>query len=389
MASESYDLLFLDDMTNWLDDATTILEEAEKQKRWGSAIPFLFRTFHSLKGAAPMAGMPELGKFLHRVEDLLASIQNGKMVMNTEWSRFLLATIDCMYLELEAARQGESLLPFVEKHKEFIAKLPSNIECNGIDARPRSSIVADTILPGVSGSVAAVERLVILCFVLVEDAQMPEVAALVLEKQYREVGRVHSMVHAYDGGQPVIVGILETSCTNSELKTVAVATEVKDVYIQPFFNEYCRPIQTTTLPKEVQVKVRILLVDDDVDLLMLMWKVLEKHGYSTVAVTTAEEALQLIESEKFHVLITDISLPGLNGLELVQLVKKRDALIQVIVMTGLSAMQNAVQALELGATEYLVKPLVNMGELVEAVEGCEGKLAHWWLRLQEISAKKE
>lgn len=388
MASENYDLLFLDEMTNWLDDGTRVLEESEKQKNWDLAVPFLFRIFHSLKGAAPMAGMPELGVFLHRMEDLLSSIQQGSIRMDKEWSRFLLTVIDCMYIELEAARQGESLLPFIEKRKELVAKLPGNEQCDADDSRIVPTVEFLGVSPGNKERVVATERLVILCFDLIDNVQMQEVAVLVLEKQYQEVGRVLSMVAGYDGGKPVIVGVVETSCSDSELKKIAVATEVKEVYIQPFYG-YCLPVQPAKLSKDLRVSLRILLVDDDVNLLMLMWKELEKKGYSTVAVTTAEEALQLVESEKFHIVISDVSLPGLNGLELIRLVKKRDVFLQVIVMTDLSAMQNAVQALELGAVEYLVKPFVNMSELVQAVEGCEAKLAYWWLRLQEISTKKE
>ena len=385
MGNETYDLFFLNDMENWLDDATIILEEAQKQKRWDNAIPFLFRTFHSLKGAAPMAGMPELGKFLHRLEDLLASIQNGNVTMDSEWSSFLLATMDVMYRELEAARQGESLIPFIEKHKEFIAKLPSDQPKSIIDPPQENSTME---LPKTMVERKVPQRLVIIYFLLVEDVQMPEVAVLVLEKQYQEVGRVQSMVLALDGDRQVIIGVIETNLPSSELEKIAIGVEIEAVYVQKIFNGYRRPLETDAVLSDFHVKLRVLLVDDDADLLMLMWKVLERRGYSTVAVTTAEEALQLVDSEKFHVLITDISLPGLNGLELVRLVKKRDPLIQVVVMTGVSAMQNAVQALELGATEYLIKPLISMGEMVQAVEVCEVKLAHWWSRLQEIREKK-
>lgn len=386
MENENYDLFFVEDMGNWLDDAVIILEEAQKQERWDGAIPFIFRTFHSLKGAAPMAGMKELGKFLHRLEDLLASIQKGQVVMDVGWSSFLLAAIDVMYLELETVRQGKSLTPFIARHKEFTDKLPS---IQPQETRKSPTVPPVMVSPVITAPAAKKARVVIIYFRLVPDAQMPEVAVLVLEKQYQEVGRVLSMVLGQDGEEQVIVGVLETAFTSNELEKLGVAAEVAAIYVQPCFEgDYGSLASQSRLGKK-PVKLRILLVDDDANLLMLMWKVLENRGYSTVAVTTAEEALELIQSEKFQVLITDISLPGLNGLELVRLVKKRDALIQVIVMTGFSAMQNAVEALELGATEYLVKPLLNMGEMVQAVEGCAAKLAHWGQRLQEISAKKE
>ena len=385
MPNETYDLFFLHDMANWLDDATIILEEAQRQHRWENAIPFLFRTFHSLKGAAPMAGLPELGKFLHRLEDLLASIQNGTVAMDMEWSQFLLATLDVMYGEMEAAKQGQSLAPFIEKHKEFIARLPGEQEHNIIESPLKQATIN---LAEIVVKKPISQRLVIIYFLLVEDVKMPEVAALVLEKQYQEVGQVQSMVLAFDGDRQVIIGVIETALPSSELEKVAIGAEVEEVYVQKVCNGYHCVASPDVVPNDFHINLRILLVDDDDDLLMLMWKVLERRGYSTVAVTTAEEALQLIDSEKFHILITDISLPGINGLELVQLVKKRDPLVQVIVMTGLSTMENAVRAMELGASEYLIKPLISMGEMVQAVEVCEAKLVQWWSRLQELSEKR-
>lgn len=384
MASENYDRFFLDDMADLLADATMILEEAEKQKRWESAIPFLFRTFHSLKGAAPMAGMVELGKFLHQLEDLLAAAQKGQLVMDTKWGDFLLNSIDIMYEELEAARQGESLLTFSEKYKEMMMNLPNHHK-EELQKTVETPVSIDL---DSSGQTVTVTRLMILCFVLVKAPQMPEVAALVLEKQYGEVGQVQSMVLARDGDQRVIVGVIETALSSNELKKVAAVAEVAEIYVQPFFARDCTPLESNSEIKKTQMQARILLVEDDIDLLMLMCKVLEKRGYSTVAVTTAEEALQLIQSEKFHIIITDISLPGLNGIEMVRLIRQRDPLIQVIVMTGLSAMQNAIEALELGVSEYLVKPLVNMGELIKAIEVCEGKLAQWWLQMQKLNEKR-
>ena len=132
--------------------------------------------------------------------------------------------------------------------------------------------------------------------------------------------------------------------------------------------------------------MRVLLLEDNVALLRLLQTVLQKKGYDTTVVKSAEEALPLIETESYHVLITDVQLPGIDGLEFARQAKKRFSLLQIIVITGETKISKATEALAIGASEYLLKPL-DMVELITAVEHCQQRLIRWWERLNSLTTR--
>ncbi len=101
---------------------------------------------------------------------------------------------------------------------------------------------------------------------------------------------------------------------------------------------------------------RILVVDDDPAILTLCQRILTSEGYVVVEAKRGDEALAKLESESFDLLLTDIRLPGLNGLEVTQRLRDRGLELTVITMTGYSNMEMAIQALSLGVDEFLVKP---------------------------------
>lgn len=101
---------------------------------------------------------------------------------------------------------------------------------------------------------------------------------------------------------------------------------------------------------------RILVVDDDPAILALCQRILQVDGYTVVEAKRGEEALAKLETESFDLLLTDIRLPGLNGLEVTQRLRDRHLELTVVTMTGYSNMEMAIQALSLGVDEFLVKP---------------------------------
>jgi diguanylate cyclase (GGDEF)-like protein len=101
---------------------------------------------------------------------------------------------------------------------------------------------------------------------------------------------------------------------------------------------------------------RILIVDDRSDVRDSMTGYMRAVGYDAEAVTSGEEALALIETAAFDVLIADIELPGLGGLELTKLVK-RDHDTDVIVMTGYSHNYSYEDAVSIGASDFVTKPV--------------------------------
>lgn len=101
---------------------------------------------------------------------------------------------------------------------------------------------------------------------------------------------------------------------------------------------------------------RVLVVDDDPVILLLCQRILETDGYAVTTVKRGEDALAELESAPFDLLLTDIRLPGLNGLEVTMRLRERGLEMVIITMTGYSNMEMAIQALQLGVDEFVIKP---------------------------------
>ncbi len=109
-------------------------------------------------------------------------------------------------------------------------------------------------------------------------------------------------------------------------------------------------------------KPRILLVDDDTNTANGLRKILIQDGYDTLCTYTGNDALNLIESEHFDIVITDMKLPDISGFSIIEKVKKKDVDIPVVMITAFSSLQTAIDAMKKGADDYLTKP-VNIDEL--------------------------
>ncbi len=101
---------------------------------------------------------------------------------------------------------------------------------------------------------------------------------------------------------------------------------------------------------------RVLIVDDEADVLDLCRRILVSKGYRVKAANNGAEAIALAQHEDFDLLLTDIKMPGMNGLEIAQALKKADPNIVCVTMTGYSTMDMVLEALKLGIDEFILKP---------------------------------
>lgn len=109
---------------------------------------------------------------------------------------------------------------------------------------------------------------------------------------------------------------------------------------------------------------RVLLVDDQRSLLDILQRWLSRGGYEVHVAADGHEALSLAKERRFDVLVTDLKMPGINGLQLMSLFKDLDPGIEVIFLTGQGTMQDAIEALREGrAFDFLQKPLHDLHEL--------------------------
>lgn len=101
---------------------------------------------------------------------------------------------------------------------------------------------------------------------------------------------------------------------------------------------------------------KILVVDDEQQICQNVEKILSKNNYEIVQATSAKEAMEKLAQDSFSLLISDIVMPEMNGLEFLKLVKKEWPLTKAIMMTAYASTETAVKAIRLGALDYLTKP---------------------------------
>jgi len=114
---------------------------------------------------------------------------------------------------------------------------------------------------------------------------------------------------------------------------------------------------------------KILVIDDEPDILKTLEMTLSQEGYHITTATGGEAALEIFRRQPFELVITDMRMPGMDGIEVIRQVKELDPDVEAIVLTGYATLENAVLSLRnVGAFDYLTKPLENIDEIFMAVE---------------------
>lgn len=103
----------------------------------------------------------------------------------------------------------------------------------------------------------------------------------------------------------------------------------------------------------------LLIVDDDEAVLNMTKRILARRGYRVVACSSAGEALGWLARETFDAMLSDVHMPGMNGLQLLRAVRERDLDLPVVLCTGSPDIETAANAVEYGAFQYLIKPVGN------------------------------
>lgn len=104
---------------------------------------------------------------------------------------------------------------------------------------------------------------------------------------------------------------------------------------------------------------RLLIVEDEETLRESLGRVLVQEGYEVDSVGSSEAALQIISEKSYELIITDIILPGINGIQLLKKCREKNPEMRVIIITAFASIETAVEAIRAGAFDYLVKPIVH------------------------------
>ena len=137
-------------------------------------------------------------------------------------------------------------------------------------------------------------------------------------------------------------------------------------------------------------EVRILVVDDEQDILRSLKTHLELDGFGVEVANTAAEALEKVRSGRVHIVLTDINMPQMDGIELLEEIKKIRGDITVIMITAYSSLMKVGNSRYHGAADYVLKPFREMSELDEVIEMAFRQIQRWDKVLAEtIELKKK
>lgn len=114
-------------------------------------------------------------------------------------------------------------------------------------------------------------------------------------------------------------------------------------------------------------KARILVVDDEAVFANNMSRLLRTRGYTVLAVSDGRQALEALSEKSFDVMVLDLKMPVMDGIETLRQMKKRSVSTEVLVLTAHGSMDTAFNAIEMGAFDYVTKPC-EIAELVGKIE---------------------
>jgi DNA-binding NtrC family response regulator len=126
----------------------------------------------------------------------------------------------------------------------------------------------------------------------------------------------------------------------------------------------------------------VLLVDDETAFIEPLVKRLNKRGLTTAGCHSGEEALRHLASGTVDVVVLDVKMPGLGGIETLREIKREHPLVEVIMLTGHASVEAAIEGMELGAFDYLMKP-TDLEDLLFKIQDAHQKKA-----IQEAKIEK-
>jgi DNA-binding NtrC family response regulator len=133
---------------------------------------------------------------------------------------------------------------------------------------------------------------------------------------------------------------------------------------------------------------KVLLVDDETPFVETMTKRLTKRDLDIIPALSGNEALKrLKEDDKIEVVILDVKMPGMDGIEALQEIRKRYPLVEVIMLTGHATVESAIEGMKWGAFDYLMKPC-DIDMLISKVSEAAAKKRHHENKIIEARMKK-
>ena len=121
-----------------------------------------------------------------------------------------------------------------------------------------------------------------------------------------------------------------------------------------------------------KIEASVLLVDDEEQFLDVLSQRLEARGLKVDAVTSGEDAVRQVEDKNFDAIVIDLAMPGIDGIETLKRIKDKRPDLEIIMLTGHATVKSGIEAMKLGAEDFLEKP-VDLNELLERIGEAKNK----------------
>jgi DNA-binding NtrC family response regulator len=123
---------------------------------------------------------------------------------------------------------------------------------------------------------------------------------------------------------------------------------------------------------EEELKAKVLLVDDETDFLATLAERLETRGLRVSTAASGEDAVAKVDDQSFDLIVLDLAMPGIDGLETLKRIKAKQPDAEIIMLSGQGSIKTSIEAMKLGAEDFIEKP-VNISELMEKISEAKNK----------------
>lgn len=269
----------------------------------------------------------------------------------------------------------------MEAHEPLTRVLLVDDELEFLDATARALSRRGCLVRTEADGASALEALEQDDFdVVVLDVRMPGLDGV----------EVFERIRARDPGLPVIMltghGSLDQACETSRsgvFDYLAKPCDVSD--LAAVVHRAVGGRRRSSAAPELTVEgapVRVLLVDDEPDVLAALSPALQRRGLRVATAPGGVEALESLRRERFDVVVTDLRMPGMDGMDLLRAVRELDQTVEVIILTGHPTVDRAIGAMRDGAFDFLVKPQP-IGALVSRIHDA------WRARQRRVGERQE
>ncbi|MBO7126161.1 response regulator [bacterium] len=132
--------------------------------------------------------------------------------------------------------------------------------------------------------------------------------------------------------------------------------------------------------------INVLIIDDEESILSSLRRLLEDKGYNVVTNSNPAAAIEYMRNNIVHIALVDITMPNMDGLSALSMMKEVNGLTQIIMMSAYATTDRVIAALENGANDFLLKPFNNLEHVVSIVEESEKKLIRWQGVIKQLGA---